>query len=77
MPKPLKVKIFMDVSASVIEEQVNAWLAKLGSATIIKTETVVTSVAKTASDVTSPFIVVTIWYEPPASDQERPGFRVA
>ena len=77
MPKPLKVKLFMDVSASVVEEQVNAWLAKLGSAAIIKTETVVTAVAKTAADGTSPFIVVTIWYEPPASDQERPGFRAA
>jgi hypothetical protein len=73
MPKPLKVKLFMDVSASVIEEQINAWLAKLGSITIIKTDTVVTTVAKT--DGATPFIVVTIWYEPPASDQERPGFR--
>ena len=77
MPKPLKVKIFMDVSASVVEEQVNAWLAKLDAATIIKTETVVTSVARTSGDGTSPFIVVTIWYELPASDQERPGFRAS
>ena len=77
MPKPLKVKMFMDVSASVIEEQINAWLAKLGSATIIKTDTVVTTIAKAPSDGASPFIVVTIWYEPPASDQDRPGFRVA
>jgi hypothetical protein len=75
MPKPLKVKIFMDVRASVIEEQVNAWLEKLGSSSIIKTETVVTTVAK--ADGASPFIVVTVWYEPPTSDQERPGFRTA
>ena len=74
MPRPLKIKIFMDVSASVVEEQVNAWLAKL-EATIIKSETVVTSVAK--GDAASPFIVVTIWYELPASDQERPGFRAS
>jgi hypothetical protein len=74
MPRPLKIKIFMDVSASVVEEQVNAWLAKL-DATIIKSETVVTSVAK--GDAASPFIVVTIWYELPASDQERPGFRAS
>jgi len=74
MPRPLKIKIFMDVSASVVEEQVNAWLAKL-EATIIKSETVVTSVAK--RDAASPFIVVTIWYELPASDQERPGFRAS
>ncbi|HLG81407.1 MAG TPA: hypothetical protein VKY22_10340 [Bradyrhizobium sp.] len=74
MPRPLKIKIFMDVSASVVEEQVNAWLAKL-DATIIKSETVVTSVAK--GDSAAPFIVVTIWYELPASDQERPGFRAS
>jgi len=75
MRQPLKVKIFMDVSASVVEEQVNAWLAKLESATVIKTETVVTTVAK--GDGASPFIVVTIWYELPPSEQDRPGFRAA
>ena len=75
MRQPLKVKMFMDVSASVVEEQINAWLAKLDAATIIKTETVVTTVAK--GDGASPFIVVTIWYELPASDQDRPGFRVS
>jgi hypothetical protein len=75
MRQPLKVKLFMDVSASVVEEQINAWLAKLDAATIIKTETVVTTVAK--GDGASPFIVVTIWYELPASDQDRPGFRVS
>ena len=77
MPRPLKVKIFADTRASVVEEQVNAWLAKLESATIIKTETVVTSVARTAADGSSPFIVVTIWYELPTPDQERPGFRAS
>ena len=76
MPKPLKVKLFMDVSPSVIEEQINAWLEKLGSASIIKTETVVAPITKKAAEGTSPCIVVTIWYEPPASDRERPGFRV-
>ena len=75
MRQPLKVKIFMEVSASVIEEQINAWLAKLDSATIIKTDTVVTTVAK--GEGAAPFIVVTIWYELPASDQERPGFRAS
>jgi hypothetical protein len=75
MRQPLKVKMFMDVSASVVEEQVNAWLAKLDAATIIKTDTVVTTVAK--GDGASPFIVVTIWYELPASDKDRPGFRIA
>ena len=65
MPKPLKVKIFMDVSASVVEEQINAWLANLGSAAIIKTETVVTTVSKKSSEGTHPCIVVTVWYETP------------
>jgi hypothetical protein len=37
MPRPLKVKIFMDTSASAIEEQINAWLASQSSASIIKT----------------------------------------
>lgn len=77
MPRPLKVKIFMDVSPSVVEEQINAWLENLGSAAIIKSETVVTAITRKAGDGTSPCIVVTIWYEPPASEQERPGFRVA
>ena len=64
MPKPLKVKIFMDATPSVIEEQINAWLDHLGSATIIKTETMVTAVAEKPNDGTYPCIVVTIWYEP-------------
>ena len=64
MPKPLKVKIFMDATASVIEQQINAWLEGLGSATIIKMETVVTAVAEKPNDGTYPCIVVTVWYEP-------------
>jgi hypothetical protein len=65
MPKPLKVKIFMDVSASVVEEQINAWLANLGSAAIIKTETVVAAMSRKSADGTLPCIVVTVWYETP------------
>jgi hypothetical protein len=64
MPKPLKVKIFMDARASVIEEQINAWLGNLVSASIIKMETVVTAVAEKPNDATHPCIVVTVWYEP-------------
>jgi hypothetical protein len=64
----MKVKIFMDVSASAIEEQINAWLGRLGSASIIKTETVVTAVAEKQKDGTYPCIVMTVWYEPPASN---------
>ena len=68
MPKPLKVKIFMDATASVIEEQINAWLQGLVSASIIKMETVVTAVAEKPNDGTYPCIVVTVWYEPVASN---------
>jgi hypothetical protein len=68
MPRPMKVKIFMDASASAIEEQINAWLDRLGSASIIKMETVVTAVAEKQKDGTYPSIVVTVWYEPPASN---------
>ena len=64
MPKPLKVKIFMDARASVIEEQINAWLGNLVSASIIKMETVVTAVAEKPNDAAHPCIVVTVWYEP-------------
>jgi hypothetical protein len=68
MPRPMKVKIFMDASASAIEGQINAWLGRLGSASIIEMETVVTAVAEKQKDGTYPCIVVTVWYEPPASD---------
>jgi hypothetical protein len=68
MPKPMRVKIFMDEEASMIEEQINTWLDDLGSATIIKTETVVTAAAEKPDDGTYPCIVVTIWYEPLTSN---------
>jgi hypothetical protein len=58
MPKPLKVKIFMGLHASAIEDEINTWLAGLGSAAIIKMETVTTAAAG------APYIVVTVWYEP-------------
>jgi hypothetical protein len=68
MPKliPMKVKIFMDADMGAIEQRINAWLDTVGSAAIIKTETVVTAVAQKPNDGTYPCIVVTIWYEPPA-----------
>ena len=65
MPRPMKVKLFMDAKPSTIEEQINGWLDYVGSATIIKTETVVTAIAEKLPDGTYPCIVVTIWYEPP------------
>jgi hypothetical protein len=67
MPKPMKVKMFMDAKPSRIEEQINEWLDYLGSAMIIKTETVVTAIAEKSNDGTYPCIVVTIWYEPPSN----------
>jgi hypothetical protein len=67
MPKPMKVKVFMDAKASAIEEQINAWLDHLGSAQIIKTETVVAAVAEKPNDGTYPCVVVTIWYELPSN----------
>jgi hypothetical protein len=77
MPRPLQVKIFMDSRANVIEEQINAWLASQTSVSIIKTETAISAGAEKPGDTGSPWLVVTIWYEPPTSDRERPGFRVA
>jgi hypothetical protein len=62
----MKVKMFMDAKPNIIEEQINAWLDYLSSATIIKSETEVTAIAEKPTDATFPCIVVTIWYEPPA-----------
>ncbi|MGB7177207.1 MAG: hypothetical protein WBD33_10180 [Xanthobacteraceae bacterium] len=64
----MKIKVFMDEKAGEIEKQVNAWLDNIGSATIIKSETVVTALAEKPNDGTRPCIVVTVWYEPPESD---------
>jgi hypothetical protein len=63
MPRPMKVKIFMDSSASTLEGQINAWLDRLGSASIIKTETVLSNVAEKAGGGAQPCIVITVWYE--------------
>jgi len=68
MPRPMKVKMFMDAKPSIIEEQINAWLDHVGSATIIKSETVVAAVTEKPGDGTYPCIVVTVWYEPPEPD---------
>ena len=64
----MKIKVFMDEKAGEIEKQVNAWLDNIGSATIIKSETVVTALAEKPNDGTRPCIVVTVWYEPPELD---------
>jgi hypothetical protein len=65
MSKPMKVKLFMDASASIIEAQINAWLDGIGKAVIVRTDTVVTNFAEKGNEGTYPCIVVTIWYEPP------------
>jgi hypothetical protein len=75
MARPLQVKIFMDHRANVIEEQINAWLASQTSVSIIKTETTISAGNGKPGDGDGPWFVVTIWYEPPARDRERPGFR--
>lgn len=76
MLRPPKVKIFMETGASAIEEKINFWLASQEQITIIKTETVVTVAAEKSSG-GSPWIVITVWYELPASERDRPGFRLA
>lgn len=58
MPQPIQVKIFMDTRPTALEEQINAWLAQLGKAVVIRSETVVAAIAE------KPNIVVTVWYEP-------------
>jgi hypothetical protein len=65
MPRPMRVRIFTDTRAAAVEAQINAWLNELGSATIIKMETVVAAVADKPADGPHPCIVVTVWYEPP------------
>ena len=65
MPRPMKVKMFMDAKPSIVEEQINAWLDHIGSATIVKTETLITAIAGKTDDGVYPCIVVTVWYEPP------------
>jgi hypothetical protein len=67
MPKSMKVKLFMNNSASAIEDQMNAWLDQAGAAVIIRTDTVVTAVTEKAGGATQPCIVVTVWYEPPSA----------
>jgi hypothetical protein len=76
MARPLQVKIFMDCRASLIEEQINAWLASQTTVSIIKTETAISAAAGKPGDADGPWLIVTIWYEPPAPERERPGFRV-
>jgi hypothetical protein len=58
MPQPIQVKIFMDTRPATLEEQINAWLAQLGKAVVIRSETVVAAIAE------KPNIVVTVWFEP-------------
>jgi hypothetical protein len=65
MPRPMRVKFFVGSQPGELEERINAWLDRLGSASIIRTETRATPVAEKPNDGACPCIVVTIWYEPP------------
>jgi hypothetical protein len=65
MPRPLRFKMFMGDKPTAIEEQINAWLNDLGSAAIIKTDTMVAAIAEKPSSGAYPCIVVSVWYEPP------------
>lgn len=58
----------MDTDASAIEGRMNEWLGKIGSPSIIKTETVVTAITEKPNDRSLPCLVVTVWYEPPESN---------
>jgi hypothetical protein len=57
--------MFMGDKPAAIEEQINAWLNDLGSAAIIKTDTMVTAIAEKPNSGAAPCIVVSVWYEPP------------
>ena len=65
MPRPMKFKMFMGDKPSAIEEQINAWLGDVGSAAIIRTDTVVTAIAEKPNSGTYACIIISVWYEPP------------
>ena len=61
----MRVRIFMDPVASIVEERVNRWLEhEAGSAQIVKTETAVAAAAPGNDGRSHPYVVVTIWLEP-------------
>ncbi|MBV9964377.1 MAG: hypothetical protein JO008_01650 [Alphaproteobacteria bacterium] len=67
----MRVKIFTDARPGRVEEQVNHWFThEAGPIYIVKTETTAVPASATAGgtphDSASPYIVVTIWYEPEA-----------
>ena len=60
----MKVRIFADTRPGKVEEQINHWFQnEAGPVHVIQMETAVAAVGKQA-DGTSPYVVVTIWYEP-------------
>jgi hypothetical protein len=65
MSRPMRIKLFTGSETNVLEQRINGWLDQIGTASVIRTETVVASVA--ANDGTYPCIVVTIWYEQQSS----------
>jgi hypothetical protein len=59
----MKVKVFVDTSATRIETQINELLGGLSPGDVIKTETAVTAIAEKPEDGSYPCIVVTVWYD--------------
>jgi hypothetical protein len=61
--RDMKVKVFVDTSATRIETQINELLGGLSPGDVIKTETAVTAIAEKPEDGSYPCIVVTVWYD--------------
>jgi hypothetical protein len=61
--RDMKVKVFVDSSATRIETQINELLDSLSPGDVIRTETAVTAIAEKPNDGTYPCIVVTVWYD--------------
>jgi hypothetical protein len=59
----MRVRIFADARPGKVEEQINHWFEnEAGEVYVVKTETVAV-VAERRDSESSPFIIVTIWYE--------------
>jgi hypothetical protein len=61
----MKLKLFASARGSDIEREVNDWLVVVPTIRIDKTELRVTAYAE-AKDDERPFIVLAVWYDPPA-----------
>ena len=60
----MRIRIFMDSVAAVVEERVNHWLEhEAGNAAIVKTETTGVVAAPGSDGRSYPYIIVTICYQ--------------